>query len=274
MKITGQMHFAKALQQLRRQGVELADVTSDELYGLAAAARRCADPFREVNADAAGFPVRVCEGVWFWKLTIGASVWLDEVEEMLGGGTSPRYRLAMIHALVHSREPEAFAGLDTENKVMRAVRATMRTIHATPEEVNRLDFNQDICLFSQTTKPLDGFQRIVNYISEHISPNATFTYYDTICRQVANRMPNIRAFATKHDVILFVCGQKSSNGRMLFDECKASNPYSYMIDSASEIQLDWLKDCKSVGICGATSTPKWLMEECKVRIKELLGCNE
>ncbi len=144
----------------------------------------------------------------------------------------------------------------------------------TPEEVNRLDFNQDICLFSQTTKPLDGFQRIVNYINEHISPNATFTYYDTICRQVANRMPNIRAFATKHDVILFVCGQKSSNGRMLFDECKASNPYSYMIDSASEIQLDWLKDCKSVGICGATSTPKWLMEECKVRIKELLGCNE
>ncbi|MBQ6051556.1 MAG: 4-hydroxy-3-methylbut-2-enyl diphosphate reductase [Bacteroidaceae bacterium] len=144
----------------------------------------------------------------------------------------------------------------------------------TPEEVNRLDFNQDICLFSQTTKPLDGFQKIVNYISEHISPNATFTYYDTICRQVANRMPNIRAFATKHDVILFVCGQKSSNGRMLFDECKASNPYSYMIDSASEIQLDWLKDCKSVGICGATSTPKWLMEECKVRIKELLGCNE
>ncbi len=137
MKITGQMHFAKALQQLRRQGVELADVTSDELYGLAAAARRCADPFREVNADAAGFPVRVCEGVWFWKLTIGASVWLDEVTEMLGGGTSPRYRLAMIYALVHSREPEAFAGLDTERKIMRAVRATMRTIHATPEEVNR-----------------------------------------------------------------------------------------------------------------------------------------
>ena len=137
MKITGQMHFAKALQQLRKQGVELADVTPDELYGLADAARRCADPFREVNADAAGFPVRVCEGVWFWKLTIGASVWLDEVEEMLGGGTSPRYRLAMIHALVHSREPEAFAGLDTEKKVMRAVRATMRTIHATPEEVNR-----------------------------------------------------------------------------------------------------------------------------------------
>ena len=136
MKITGQMHFAKALQQLRRQGVELADVTPDELYGLADAAKRCADPFREVNADAAGFPVRVCEGVYFWKLTIGASVWLDEVERMLGGGCSPKYRLALIHALVHSREPEAFAGLDTEQKTMEAVRATMRTIHATPEEVD------------------------------------------------------------------------------------------------------------------------------------------
>ena len=137
MKITAQMHFAKALKGLRRQGVELADVTSEELYDLAEAARRCADPFREVNADAAGFPVRVCEGVWFWKLTIGASVWLDEVEPILGGGKSPRYRLAMIHALVHSREPGAFAGLDTERKIMRAVKATMRTIHATPEEVDR-----------------------------------------------------------------------------------------------------------------------------------------
>ena len=137
MKITAQMHFAKALQELKRQGVEIADATPDELYALAEAARRCADPFREVNADAAGFPVRVCEGVWFWKLTIGASVWLDEVAGMLGGGTSPKYRLAMIHALVHSRDPEAFAGLDSEPKVMRAVKATMRTIHATPEEVNR-----------------------------------------------------------------------------------------------------------------------------------------
>ena len=136
MKITAQMHFAKALQELRRQGVEPGDATPDELYELAEASRRCADPFREVNADAAGFPVRVCEGVYFWKLTIGASVWLDEVEGILGGGTSPKYRLAMIYALVHSREAEAFKGLDTERVIMRAVKATMRTIHATPEEVN------------------------------------------------------------------------------------------------------------------------------------------
>ena len=141
-------------------------------------------------------------------------------------------------------------------------------------DLRKLDFNKDICLYSQTTKPLDEFRRIVEYIQENISSNATFTFYDTICRQVANRMPNIREFANRHDVILFVCGKKSSNGRVLFKECKDANPKSYMIDTANEIDLRWLQDCNSVGICGATSTPKWLMEECKIRIEELLGSNE
>ena len=90
MKITGQMHFAKALVELKKRGVAMKDVKPEELYALAEASRRCADPFREVNADAAGFPVRVSEGGWFWKLTIGAGVWLDEVEEMLGGGKTGR----------------------------------------------------------------------------------------------------------------------------------------------------------------------------------------
>ncbi len=143
-----------------------------------------------------------------------------------------------------------------------------------PEEVERLDFNRDICLYSQTTKSLDGFRTIVEYIKEHISENATFKYADTICRQVANRMPHIREFASRHDVILFVCGKKSSNGRVLFSQCLDVNARSYMIDAASEIDPDWLQNYSSVGICGATSTPKWLMEECKVRIQELFGSNE
>lgn len=143
-----------------------------------------------------------------------------------------------------------------------------------PEEVGRLDMNRDICLYSQTTKSLDGFRTIVEYIQNHISPDATFKYADTICRQVANRMPHIREFASLHDVILFVCGKKSSNGRVLFSQCKEVNPRSYMIDTASEVNPGWLQDCSSVGICGATSTPKWLMEECKIRIQELLGGNE
>lgn len=130
------------------------------------------------------------------------------------------------------------------------------------DDAKKLDFSKDICLYSQTTKPLDGFREIVKYIEEHISPSATFRYYDTICRQVANRMPHIRDFAARHDVILFVCGKKSSNGHALYDECKHVNPHSYLIDTASEIAPQWFAGCKSVGICGATSTPKWLMEEC------------
>lgn len=142
------------------------------------------------------------------------------------------------------------------------------------DDLHKLDYNKDICLYSQTTKPLDEFRRIVEYIQENINSNATFTSYDTICRQVANRMPNIREFANRHDVILFVCGKKSSNGKVLFKECKDANPKSYMIDTANEIDLRWLQDCNSVGICGATSTPKWLMEECKIRIEKLLGSNK
>ncbi len=143
-----------------------------------------------------------------------------------------------------------------------------------PDEVSRLDFNRDICLYSQTTKPLDGFRSIVEYIRHHISPEASFTYADTICRQVANRMPHIREFASRHDVILFVCGKKSSNGRVLFSQCRDVNPRSYMVDTAAEVDPSWLRPCTSVGICGATSTPKWLMEECKVRVQQLLGSHE
>lgn len=130
-------------------------------------------------------------------------------------------------------------------------------------EVNQLDFNKDIRLYSQTTKSLDEFRQIVAYIQEHISPEASFEYYDTICRQVANRMPNIRTFAANHDLIFFVCGRKSSNGKILFQECKKVNENSYLIDQPEEINCDMLKGATSIGICGATSTPKWLMEECK-----------
>lgn len=131
------------------------------------------------------------------------------------------------------------------------------------EDVINLDMNKDIRLYSQTTKSLEEFQRIVSYISEHISPEATFLYFDTICRQVANRMPNIRKFAAEHDAILFVCGHKSSNGKILYQECKKVNPNSFQVDKPEEINPDWIKNAQSIGICGATSTPKWLMDACK-----------
>lgn len=136
----------------------------------------------------------------------------------------------------------------------------------TPAEAASLDFSKDIRLYSQTTKSLEEFWQIVEYIKEHISSDATFEYYDTICRQVANRMPNIRKFAASHDLIFFVCGRKSSNGKILFQECKKVNPNSYLIDQPEEIDRSLLENVHSIGICGATSTPKWLMEECKKAI--------
>ena len=130
-------------------------------------------------------------------------------------------------------------------------------------EVDRLDFSKDIRLYSQTTKSVDEFRQIVAYIQEHISPEASFEYHDTICRQVANRMPNIRGFASNHDLIFFVCGRKSSNGKILYHECKKVNPNTHLIDQPDEIDRSLLEGVQSIGICGATSTPKWLMEECK-----------
>lgn len=135
------------------------------------------------------------------------------------------------------------------------------------EDAKRLDFGHDIQLFSQTTKSLEGFREIVEYIGGNMKDEARFSYFDTICRQVANRMPNIRKFAARHDVILFVCGKKSSNGKVLYNQCLTVNPRTYMVDDPSEIDFSWFDGVKSVGICGATSTPKWLMEDCKRRIE-------
>ena len=133
----------------------------------------------------------------------------------------------------------------------------------TLEDAQRLDFSKDIQLYSQTTKSLEGFREIVSYIESHMQNGAVFNYFDTICRQVANRMPRIRELAEHHDVILFVSGKKSSNGKVLFSECLAVNQRSHMIDSVDEIDFSWFNEAQSVGICGATSTPKWLMEDCR-----------
>ena len=138
------------------------------------------------------------------------------------------------------------------------------------EEAKELDFSKSIRLYSQTTKSLDEFWEIVDYIKDHISPSATFEYYDTICRQVSNRMPNLRTFAASHDLIFFVSGKKSSNGKMLFSECLKVNPNSHLIDNAEEIDDSLFHGISSIGVCGATSTPKWLMEQIYTEIKARL----
>lgn len=136
------------------------------------------------------------------------------------------------------------------------------------DEASVIDFSRPVALFSQTTKPLEGFRQIVDYITEHMDDPSQFRFFDTICRQVANRLPNIERFAARHDIVIFVCGLKSSNGRVLYEACKRINPRSYLVDTPESIRPEWLVGATSVGICGATSTPKWLMERCKERITE------
>lgn len=138
----------------------------------------------------------------------------------------------------------------------------------TIDDVKHLDFHRDIFLYSQTTQPLEEFHRIIDYIQQHIAAGATFRSFDTICRQVANRMPNIAAFARRHDLILFVSGRKSSNGRVLFNECRHMNTNSHQIEKPDEIRREWFDGVNTVGICGATSTPKWLMEQCRDHIMQ------
>lgn len=129
-----------------------------------------------------------------------------------------------------------------------------------------IDFSRDIYLYSQTTKSLDEYHKIIDFCKSHIQPGHIFKSSDTICRQVANRMGDIRAFAAKHDLILFVSGKKSSNGKVLFNECLTVNPNSHHLEGPSEIDKSWLSGITSIGICGATSTPKWLMEQCREAI--------
>lgn len=138
-------------------------------------------------------------------------------------------------------------------------------------DLDKVDFKKDIRLFAQTTKSIDGLLKVVAEIEKTISPDVSFKYFDTICRQVSNRVPNILKFAARHDVILFVSGKKSSNGKVLFAECLKVNPNSYLIEGSAELDKDWVSDGSSVGICGATSTPTWLMEEVAAKIKELAG---
>ncbi len=138
------------------------------------------------------------------------------------------------------------------------------------EDIKNIDFNRDIYLYSQTTKSLQGFQKIVGKIDEINNGKHIFESYDTICRQVASRIDKIREFAKAHELIIFVSGKKSSNGKILFAECHDANQSSYLISSEEEINPAWLKGKERIGICGATSTPMWLMNKVKEHIEELL----
>ena len=135
-----------------------------------------------------------------------------------------------------------------------------------PSQLDRISKEKDTYIYSQTTKSLEGYKRIVAAIKESLADGKECESFNTVCGQVANRMNGIGEFASSHELIFFVCGSKSSNGKILFNECKRMNPRSYQIEGPEDIDLTLTEGVNSIGICGATYTPKWLMENCKQAI--------
>ena len=153
-------------------------------------------------------------------------------------------------------------------------------IVTTEEDLNTLDYSRPISFYSQTTKSTAGFYKMKALIEERIAKegynphdNAVFDANDSICRQVSNREPQLRIFSAENDVIIFVSGKKSSNGKALYSVCKERNQQSYFIESAEELVNSWFDNAESVGICGATSTPMWLMQDVADRIELIKSLN-
>lgn len=132
-------------------------------------------------------------------------------------------------------------------------------------DLNKIDFTKPLNVFSQTTKDTDEYQALCESIKERINavtgPVEKFKAFNTICGQVSSRQPHLKEFSRNHDVIIFVSGNESSNGKVLYDLCKSVNPKSYKVEDSLQINSEWFKSGDKVGICGATSTPKWLLEE-------------
>jgi len=134
-------------------------------------------------------------------------------------------------------------------------------------DLGRIDYTRPVFLFSQTTKSKVQYEVVAEIIRLNLEkqskdhPGNTLKVHNTICRQVSGREPRLREFAQQHDVIIFVSGKKSSNGRMLFEVCLKENPRSHFISSPGELNRDWFRDAASAGVCGATSTPRWLIHE-------------
>ena len=146
-------------------------------------------------------------------------------------------------------------------------------IVTTIDDLKKVDFSKSIYIYSQTTKSPKAYKEISDLIAERVKlaagENVKYIVHDTLCRQVSGREPQLKQFSKDNDVIVFVSGQKSSNGKMLYQSCKEENGNSYFISDVDEINRDWFKSINSVGICGATSTPRWLMENVQNTIENI-----
>lgn len=140
------------------------------------------------------------------------------------------------------------------------------TIVSSPDDISAIDFQRPIRLYSQTTKSREEYRQLIDNISSRLPEDADFIAYDTICNRVANRARDLEGFARSVDVLLFVAGSNSSNGHYLYEYCRKVQPRTYLISGPDDVLPQWLQGTTSIGISGATSTPRWLMEEVKQKI--------
>lgn len=143
------------------------------------------------------------------------------------------------------------------------------TVVECERDLDALDFSRPVYLLSQTTQSLELFRHVERSIAERIYDASALTVNDTICRQVSSREQHLRDFAARYDAVIFVCGRKSSNGRVLFEVCRSANARTYNVEDSGELRPEWFEGAASVGVCGATSTPKWLMEHLAEAIGDL-----
>lgn len=183
----------------------------------------------------------------------------DESRERLERGEIREMPLILIYGKEGHAEVNGLVG-QTEGEA---------TVIQNVGDLDALDLSRDILLYSQTTKSLDGFRNIVSEIKKR-KTGGDFKYFDTICRQVANRLDGLREFAATHDAVVFVCGAKSSNGKVLFEECKKVNPRTFLVSDEDNLDIEPLRGAERIGICGATSTPRWLMQRIAEIIEERL----
>lgn len=169
------------------------------------------------------------------------------------------------HVIIYGKRGHAeVIGLSgqTENKAI---------IIESPDEIKNIELNGPVHLFSQTTMNKEGFEEIIKHISKKAEgKNIHIECTDSVCGQVSNRAPKIKKFCSKHDIVIFVSGRKSSNGKMLFEECIRVNKNSFFVSDKRDLNPSWFVNAGSVGICGATSTPRWQMEEISEEIMKII----
>lgn len=253
------VHNAAEVERLRRKG--LVTITHEELAGLHGV---------KVLLRAHGEPPSTYEiarrnNIEIIDATCPVVLQLQRrIKDSVTGGEGGGEPLVLIYGKPGHAEVNGLVG-QTDGKAL---------VVRDESDLDGVDYSRDIRLYSQTTKSLEGFRGIVEEIRRRKGGDAGFQWFDTICRQVANRIPKIREFAKEHDVVIFVSGAKSSNGKVLYSECREVNPRTYLISEPSELKGEWLEGAESIGICGATSTPRWLMADVATAAESLVDLHK